>query len=155
MVRGSKSRCPLTFLMTECCLPQMLSGEMERGDPCSPSCPPGLCQSLRNPHRACDLSPPCCSPSIQSNSKNLVRKVALQRRTWELWWTKSCPRVSNVSLWPGRPVSAWAALGRALPTSKGGAALVGHIWSSVSHAGFLSTRETWSSGMGPAEELQR
>lgn len=139
--------------------PQMLSGEMERDDPCSPSCPPGLCQTLRNTHRACDLSPALLQ-SIhpkqfkEPGKESLVThpgsgltccKVALQRRTWGLWWTKSCPRVSNVSLWPRRPMGAWAALGRALPTSEGGVAPARHIWSSVSHARFLSTRETWSS----------
>lgn len=74
-------------------------------------------------------------------------KGALQRRTWKSWWTPSWALASNVPLPQRKLTVSWAALGAALPADQGRGSCPssqhrwGHVWSTASSAGLLSTRE--------------
>ena len=46
-------------------------------------------------------------------------EAALQRRTWESWWTARCPWASSVPWWPRRPLGSWGALGGVWPAGRG------------------------------------
>lgn len=110
---------------------------------------------------------PSCSPSIQTNSKNLVRNKPSHPSRLRADQSSSAGKdlgvlvgrelsnISNVSVWPRRPMAAWAALGRALPTSKGGAAPVGKSGALCSMVGSSVQEKPGALGMGPAQEPQR